>query len=63
MERRILRTENRLAIVQPPKKPAEAPLPTDPEDPIIPEDDPDLIPEDDPFETPPYEEPVPGEGP
>lgn len=56
----------------PPGKPFETPAPgkhpeiiplVDPEEPIIPEEDPDIIPDEDPFETPPYEIPLPGEGP
>ncbi|MCW3094102.1 MAG: hypothetical protein JWP81_5171 [Ferruginibacter sp.] len=45
-----------------PKQPDVIP-PVDPEEMIIPEEDPDLIPDEDPFETPPYEDPPPGEGP
>lgn len=37
--------------------------PVDPEEPIVPEEDHEIIPEEDPDETPPYEPPVPGEGP
>ncbi len=46
-----------------PAKPELVP-PVDPEEPQpVPEEDPDIIPDEDPFETPPYEVPVPGEGP
>jgi len=39
-------------------------VPLDPEDPIVvPEDDPDLIHDEEAYEPPPYEMPVPGEGP
>ena len=34
-----------------------------PEAPVTPEEEPDIIPDDDPFETPPFEIPIPGEGP
>ena len=37
--------------------------PMDIDQPVIPENDPDLIPDDDPFESPPDEDPEPGEGP
>lgn len=58
-----------------PGKPPETPSPkivpgikhpAVPEEPELPEEeeeDPDIIPDEDPFETPPYEEPPPGEGP
>lgn len=48
----------------PPRQHPELIPPVEPgESPIVP-DDPEIIPPDDPFENPPpYEEPVPGEGP
>jgi len=46
-----------------PEKHPEIKLPPDPEDPIVVEGDPEIIPEEDPDETPPYEPPIPGEGP
>lgn len=47
-----------------PGDPTES-LPPDPEDPIpVPMEDPEIIPDEEVEEpTPPYEEPVPGEGP
>ena len=56
-----------------PDKPVEIPkldkhpeivMPIDPEEPfVIPEEDPDLIPDETIFDEPPYELPIPGEGP
>jgi hypothetical protein len=48
--------------IPPPKKHPEI-EPVDPEEPISTIEDPEIIPEEDPDETPPYEPPVPGEGP
>lgn len=46
-----------------PRKHPEIKPPADAEEPIIPEEDPDIIPDEDIDETPPYEIPLPGEGP
>jgi len=54
--------EKPIEIPQPEKEPEIEP-PDYPEEPFIPGADPDVIPYEDPFETPPYELPVPGEGP
>lgn len=58
---------------QPGGKPTELPhpdeheeivMPIDPEDPIVvPENDPDIIPDEETYEPPPFELPIPGEGP
>lgn len=48
-----------------PGKSPEIERPSDPEEPLVtpPEQGPELVPDEDPFETPPFEMPVPGEGP
>lgn len=50
-------------IPEPPKTHPEIVPQSDPEEPVLPVE-PDIIPDEDPFETPPpYEVPIPGEGP
>ncbi|MBI5372010.1 MAG: hypothetical protein HZA79_08285 [Sphingobacteriales bacterium] len=46
----------------PGKRPETIPS-IDPEEPLNPEEDPDIIPDPEEEEIPPFDEPVPGEGP